>query len=40
MIFIKSEEEVELMRQSNLLVSRTHAMLAGEIREGVRNNFV
>jgi len=35
MIFIKSEEEVELMRQSNLLVSRTHAMLAGEIKEGV-----
>lgn len=35
MIFIKSEEEVELIRQSNLLVSRTHAMLAAEIREGI-----
>jgi methionyl aminopeptidase len=35
MIFIKSEEEVELMRQSNLLVSRTHAMLAGVIKEGI-----
>jgi methionyl aminopeptidase len=35
MIFIKSEEEVEIMRQSNLLVSRTHAMLASEIREGI-----
>lgn len=35
MIFIKSKEEIELMRQSNLLVSRTHAMLAAEIVEGV-----
>ncbi len=35
MIFIKSKEEIELMRQSNLLVSRTHAMLAAEIGEGV-----
>lgn len=35
MIFIKSDEEVELIRQSNLLVSRTHAMLAAEIRAGV-----
>lgn len=40
MIFIKSEEEVELMRQSNLLVSRTHAMLAGEIREGVSTSVL
>ncbi len=35
MIFIKSKEEIELMRQSNLLVSSTHAMLAAEIVEGV-----
>jgi len=35
MIFIKSKEEIELLRQSNLLVSRTHAMLAAEIVEGV-----
>ncbi len=35
MIFIKSKEEVELMRQSSLLVSRTHAMLAAEINDGV-----
>jgi methionyl aminopeptidase len=40
MIFIKNEEEVELMRLSNLLVSRTHAMLAGEIREGVSTLFL
>lgn len=40
MIFIKSEEEVELMRQSNLLVSRTHAMLAGEIREGISTSVL
>ncbi len=35
MIYLKSKEEIELMRQSNLLVSRTHAMLAAEIYEGV-----
>ncbi len=35
MIYIKSKEEIELMRQSNLLVSKTHAMLAAEIVEGV-----
>jgi methionyl aminopeptidase len=35
MIFIKSEEEVELMRLSNMLVSKTHAMLAGVIKEGI-----
>ena len=35
MIFIKSNEEVEMMRESNLLVSKTHAMLAAEICEGV-----
>ncbi len=35
MIYLKSKEEIELMRLSNLLVSRTHAMLAAEITEGV-----
>ncbi len=40
MIFIKSEEEVEFMRQSNLLVSRTHAMLANEIGEGVSTSVL
>lgn len=40
MIFIKTEEEVELIRQSNMLVSRTHALLAGEIKEGVSTLFL
>jgi methionyl aminopeptidase len=40
MIFIKSEEEVELLRQSNLLVSRTHAMLASEIKTGVTTLYL
>ncbi|MEJ5267392.1 MAG: type I methionyl aminopeptidase [Bacteroidales bacterium] len=40
MIFVKTEEEIELMRQSCLLVSRTHAMLASEIREGVTTLFL
>lgn len=35
MIYLKSNEEIELIRQSNLLVSKTHAMLAAEIVEGV-----
>ncbi len=35
MIFIKSDDEVELTRQSCLLVSQTHAMLAAEIAPGV-----
>ena len=35
MSFIKSEEEVELLRASNLLVSRTLGMLAGYIRPGI-----
>ncbi len=36
MIFIKSDDEVELIRQSSLLVSKTHAMLAAEIAPGVK----
>ena len=35
MIIIKSTEEVELIRQSNLLVSKTLAEVAREIRPGV-----
>ena len=35
MIFIKSDDEVELTRKSCLLVSKTHAMLAAEIAPGV-----
>lgn len=40
MIFIKTEEEVELCRLSNLLVSRTHAVLADEINEGISTNYL
>ena len=35
MIQIKSAEEIELMRQSALVVSKTLGMLASEIKEGV-----
>lgn len=35
MIFVKTEEEIELIRHSSMIVSRTHAMLATEISEGV-----
>jgi methionyl aminopeptidase len=35
MIFIKTAEEVELLRESNLLVSRTLAEIAQHIRPGV-----
>ncbi|HOE04009.1 MAG TPA: type I methionyl aminopeptidase [Bacteroidales bacterium] len=40
MIFIKTEEEIALMRESNMLVSKTHAMLAREVREGVTTNYL
>jgi len=40
MIFIKTEEEIALMRESNMLVSKTHALLAREIREGVTSNYL
>ena len=35
MIVVKSSEEIELMRQSALIVSKTLGMLASEIKEGV-----
>ncbi len=35
MIELKSREEIELMREANLIVSRTHAEVAKHIREGV-----
>lgn len=35
MSYLKSEEEVELLRASNMLVSMTLGMLAGEIRPGI-----
>jgi len=34
-IYYKTDEEVELLRQSNLLVSATHAMLCKELKAGV-----
>lgn len=35
MIYLKTEEEIELMRQSNQLVSMTHARLAQSIEPGI-----
>ncbi len=35
MIFIKTREEIELMRESALCVSKTLGMLASELKEGV-----
>ena len=40
MIKIKSAEEIELMRQSALVVSKTLGMLASEIKEGVTTNHL
>ena len=36
MIFYKTAEEIELLRLSNLLVSKTHAAIAPLIKEGVK----
>jgi len=35
MIIVKSQEEIELMRESALIVSKTLGMLAGEVKPGV-----
>ena len=35
MIIVKSREEIELMRESALIVSKTLGMIASEIKEGV-----
>ena len=35
MIYYKSEEEIDLIRESSLLVAKTHANLAGLIKPGV-----
>lgn len=35
MIKLKTEEEIELMRNSALMVSKTHAMIASEVKPGV-----
>ncbi|WP_299521220.1 type I methionyl aminopeptidase [Winogradskyella sp.] len=40
MIIVKTTEEIELMRQSALVVSRTLGMLASEVKEGVTTNYL
>ncbi|WP_439151441.1 type I methionyl aminopeptidase [Winogradskyella sp.] len=40
MIIVKTREEIELMRQSALVVSKTLGMLAKEIKEGVTTNYL
>lgn len=40
MIIVKTSEEIELMRQSALVVSKTLGMLAKEIKEGVTTNYL
>jgi methionyl aminopeptidase len=35
MIIVKSREEIELMRESALIVSKTLGMLVAEVKEGV-----
>ena len=38
MIYLKSEDEIELLRESNLLVSATHAQIAPLIKVGVKTS--
>jgi methionyl aminopeptidase len=40
MIIVKTKEEIELMRQSALVVSKTLGMLATEVKEGVTTNHL
>lgn len=40
MIIVKSREEIELMRESALIVSKTLGMLASEIKEGVTTLYL
>ena len=40
MIHYKTKEEIELMRTSSLLVGKTHAMLAKEIKAGVTTIYL
>lgn len=40
MIIVKTKEEIELMRQSAIIVSKTLGMLAKEIKEGVTTNHL
>lgn len=36
----KTEEEIELIRESNMLVSRTHELIAGEIKPGITGAYL
>ena len=40
MVYLKTEEEIELLRQANLLVGRTLAEIARMIRPGVTTNDI
>lgn len=40
MIFIKTREEIELMRESALMVSKTLALIAKEIKPGITPIFL
>lgn len=40
MIIVKTKEEIELMRHSALIVSKTLGMLAKEVKEGVTTNHL
>lgn len=39
-IFLKTEDEIELMREANLLVGRTLAEVGRHIKEGVTTLFL
>jgi methionyl aminopeptidase len=40
MLYLKTEEEVGLLRESNMLVSRTLAVIASEIRPGITTLYL
>jgi methionyl aminopeptidase len=40
MLYLKTDEEVELLRESNLLVSKTLAEVASAIRPGVTTLYL
>lgn len=40
MIYYKTQEEIELIRASNIIVSKTLALVASELKEGVTGNYL
>ena len=40
MVYLKTDEQIELLRESNLLVSQTLAELAKVIRPGISTAFL